>query len=89
MPDNAKMVLFVPLHTLALTCSAVIQHGGFGTVNTVALRGVPRIPLAEQHDTPIPARELVVSAPGSAATTTCAHHTGGTRPTARTDSLGR
>jgi glycosyltransferase (activator-dependent family) len=66
VPDNARVVSFVPLHALAPTCSAVIQHGGFGTVNTMALHGVPQISISEQHDTPILARKLAAFGAGLA-----------------------
>lgn len=58
VPDNTRLVEFVPLQALAPTCSAVIHHGGFGTTNTVAAAAVPQLVISEQHDTPILGRRL-------------------------------
>ncbi|MFF3444706.1 activator-dependent family glycosyltransferase [Streptosporangium sp. NPDC002721] len=43
VPDNTRLVSFVPLHALAPTCSAVISHGGSGTFLTMAGQGVPQL----------------------------------------------
>jgi UDP:flavonoid glycosyltransferase YjiC (YdhE family) len=43
LPDNVRAVDFVPLNDLAPTCSAVIHHGGFGTVCNVLTHGVPSL----------------------------------------------
>lgn len=59
IPDNTRVVSFVPLHALVPTCAAVIHHGAFGTVNTVGLHGVPQLAVPERHDTPFHARRMV------------------------------
>lgn len=59
VPDNTKLVSFVPLSALMPTCSAAITHVGFGTFNTTALNGVPQLTLPEQHDAPPLAKRLV------------------------------
>ncbi|NJP64818.1 activator-dependent family glycosyltransferase [Streptomyces spiramenti] len=41
LPDNVRAVDFVPLNELVPTCSAVIHHGGFGTLGSVLGHGVP------------------------------------------------
>lgn len=43
VPPNTRLVSFVPLHALMPTCSAVIDHGGPGTVCTAAVHGVPQL----------------------------------------------
>ncbi|MGW2257225.1 activator-dependent family glycosyltransferase [Streptomyces sp. NPDC001780] len=58
VPDNARLVEFVPLQALAPTCAAAIHHGGFGTTNTVAAAAVPQLVISEQHDTPMLGRRL-------------------------------
>ena len=58
IPDNTRLVSFVPLHALAPTCSAVIDHGGPGTVFTVASRGVPQLMVPKLFDEPLLAENL-------------------------------
>ncbi|WP_174546387.1 activator-dependent family glycosyltransferase [Nocardiopsis dassonvillei] len=43
VPDNARLVEYVPLHALAPTCAAMITHGGTGTVLTGLAHGVPQL----------------------------------------------
>ncbi|MFE5396778.1 activator-dependent family glycosyltransferase [Streptomyces sp. NPDC056568] len=43
IPDNTRIVDFVPMDALLPTCSAIINHSGSGTCNTAALHGVPQI----------------------------------------------
>ncbi|TBL45498.1 activator-dependent family glycosyltransferase [Verrucosispora sp. SN26_14.1] len=52
IPDNARLVSYVPLHALAPSCAAVINHGGFGTVLTAARYGVPQLALPWDFDGP-------------------------------------
>lgn len=42
VPDNTRVVDFVPLHTIVPSCSAVIHHGGFGGWSAALLHGVPQ-----------------------------------------------
>ncbi|UQA97345.1 activator-dependent family glycosyltransferase [Streptomyces halobius] len=43
LPGNVRTVDFVPMDALLPSCSAVISHGGSGTVHTAFLYGVPQI----------------------------------------------
>lgn len=52
VPENVRMVPFVPLNALMPTCAAAVNHGAFGTINTTALAGVPQLTIPEQHDNP-------------------------------------
>ncbi|MER5649373.1 activator-dependent family glycosyltransferase [Streptosporangium sp. NPDC002524] len=58
VPDNTRLVSFVPLYALASTCSVVIDHGGPGTVFTVASRGVPQLMVPKLFDEPLLAERL-------------------------------
>ncbi|GAA2362585.1 activator-dependent family glycosyltransferase [Streptomyces cuspidosporus] len=42
VPDNTRIVDFVPLHTIVPSCSAVVHHGGFGGWSAALLHGVPQ-----------------------------------------------
>ncbi|KWT63848.1 glycosyl transferase [Streptomyces albus subsp. albus] len=50
VPDNVRLVSFVPLHALLATCTAVIHHGGAGTVATTTLLGLPQLIVPDQGD---------------------------------------
>ncbi|MGW6605113.1 activator-dependent family glycosyltransferase [Streptomyces sp. NPDC055036] len=43
VPENVRIVDFVPLNALLPGCSAVIHHGGAGTFSTALVHGVPQI----------------------------------------------
>ncbi|MEV5762389.1 activator-dependent family glycosyltransferase [Streptomyces tendae] len=43
LPANVHIVDFVPLNELLPTCSAIIHHGGFGTLGNAMVHGVPNI----------------------------------------------
>lgn len=43
LPDNVRIVDFVPLNDLLPSCSAIIHHGGFGTLGNALVHGVPNI----------------------------------------------
>lgn len=64
VPDNTRLVSFVPLHALLPTCDAVIHHAGFGTANTTAINGIPQLALPEQHDAPPLARRVEAQGAG-------------------------
>jgi glycosyltransferase (activator-dependent family) len=64
VPDNTKLVAFVPLNALVPTCDVVIHHAGFGTANTTAIHGVPQLTLPEQHDAPPLARRVAAHGAG-------------------------
>ncbi|MFE7312936.1 activator-dependent family glycosyltransferase [Streptomyces sp. NPDC057555] len=58
VPDNARLLPFVPLHALAPTCAAVIHHAGPGTLGTVARYGVPQLSIPYSFDEPLLAQKL-------------------------------
>ncbi|CCH33131.1 activator-dependent family glycosyltransferase [Actinosynnema sp. NPDC047251] len=64
VPDNARVLSYVPLHVLAPTCAAVINHAGGGTLTTFALHGVPQLTLPHHFDEPILARKLAEQGAG-------------------------
>jgi glycosyltransferase (activator-dependent family) len=43
LPDNVRIFDFVPLNELLPACSAIIHHGGTGTLSTALLHGVPQL----------------------------------------------
>jgi UDP:flavonoid glycosyltransferase YjiC (YdhE family) len=43
IPDNIRVTEFVPMNTLLATCSAIVHHGGAGTVFSALEHGVPQI----------------------------------------------
>ncbi|XEC96007.1 nucleotide disphospho-sugar-binding domain-containing protein [Paenibacillus tarimensis] len=52
LPPNIRTVGWVPLSTLAPTCSAIVHHGGAGTTMNAIAAGVPQLILphgADQH----------------------------------------
>ncbi|QBI54889.1 activator-dependent family glycosyltransferase [Streptomonospora litoralis] len=49
VPDNVRLVDFVPFQTLLPTCSAVVHHGGFGAASTAGLCGTPQLLLPIKH----------------------------------------
>jgi glycosyltransferase (activator-dependent family) len=66
VPGNVRVVDYVPLHALAPTCTAVINHGGFGTLSTIALHGVPQLVLPFHFEGPLLARKLAAQGAGLA-----------------------
>ncbi|MFB7632008.1 activator-dependent family glycosyltransferase [Streptomyces sp. NPDC056149] len=57
VPDNARLVPYVPLHALAPTCSLAIHHAGFGTLLTMAQHPMPQLLLPWDFDGPTLARQ--------------------------------
>ncbi|MCT2585144.1 activator-dependent family glycosyltransferase, partial [Actinophytocola gossypii] len=43
LPHNIRTVDFVPLNELAPTCTAIIHHGGFGTLGNILTHGIPSL----------------------------------------------
>ncbi|SHG21372.1 L-2-deoxyfucosyltransferase [Streptoalloteichus hindustanus] len=43
LPDNVRVIDFVPLRALLPTCAAVIHHGGATTYGTAVAAGVPQL----------------------------------------------
>lgn len=53
VPDNVRVVDFVPMHALLPTCTAVVHHGGPGTWHAAAINGVPQVILPNGWDTDV------------------------------------
>ncbi len=64
VPDNVRLVPFVPWHAIAPTCSAVIHHAGAATLATTARHPVPQLSLHYHFDQPILARKLAEQGAG-------------------------
>ncbi|MFF0744437.1 activator-dependent family glycosyltransferase [Streptomyces sp. NPDC004111] len=64
VPDNARLVNYVPMQALLPTCSAVIHHAGVGTLSTAAFYGVPQIALPWDVDQPILSERLAAQGAG-------------------------
>ncbi|MEV4011777.1 activator-dependent family glycosyltransferase [Nonomuraea angiospora] len=66
VPDNARIVPYVPLHALAPTCSAVIHHAGLATLATVSRYALPQLALHWHFDQPALAGNLARQGAGIA-----------------------
>jgi glycosyltransferase (activator-dependent family) len=66
IPDNARLVPYVPLQALLPTCAAVIHHAGVGTLATTALHGVPHLAVPWDVDQPALAARMVAAGAGLA-----------------------
>ncbi|MFF4224688.1 activator-dependent family glycosyltransferase [Streptomyces abikoensis] len=66
IPDNTRLVPYVPLHALAPTCDAIIHHAGAGTLATVSRYGVPQLSVPHHFDEPLFARRLAEQGTGLA-----------------------
>ncbi|KWT63851.1 glycosyl transferase [Streptomyces albus subsp. albus] len=64
IPDNARLLPYVPLQALAPTCSALIHHGGPGTLLTIARYAVPQLVLPWEFDAPELARRFATQGAG-------------------------
>ncbi|MDX3195177.1 activator-dependent family glycosyltransferase [Streptomyces sp. MN03-5084-2B] len=58
IPDNTRIVSFVPWHALVPTCTAVIHHAGAATLGTAARYPQPHLALHDHFDQPILAEKL-------------------------------
>lgn len=43
VPDNVRVVDFVPFNAVMSTCSAIVHHGGYGTMASALEHGVPQL----------------------------------------------
>ncbi|MEU5949724.1 nucleotide disphospho-sugar-binding domain-containing protein [Micromonospora sp. NPDC047465] len=50
LPRNVRSVGWTPLHTLLRTCTAVVHHGGGGTVMTAIDAGIPQLLAPDPRD---------------------------------------
>jgi glycosyltransferase (activator-dependent family) len=66
VPANVRLVSYVPLHALAPTCSAIMHHGGIGTLLTIAAYGKPQLILPWNNDGPALARRVAAQGAGLA-----------------------
>lgn len=66
VPDNVRLVSYVPLHALIPTCAAVMHHGGFGTLVTTATYGRPQLILPWNNDGPSLAQKVAAQGAGLA-----------------------
>ncbi|MFI6457884.1 activator-dependent family glycosyltransferase [Streptosporangium amethystogenes] len=82
VPDNIRMVPYVPLQALLPTCSAVIHHAGVGTLASTALQGLPQLALPWDVDQPALAERLAARGAGLAV-----HATKATGPVVRENLL--
>ncbi|MFI7443470.1 activator-dependent family glycosyltransferase [Nonomuraea indica] len=66
VPGNTTVVGHVPLHALLPTCSAMVNHGGPGTLLTGLAHGVPQLVLPSLFDAPALAASLAARGAGLA-----------------------
>lgn len=52
LPDNVRVVPFVPLDALLGSCRLLVSHGGPNTVATAAVLGVPQLIVPGEFDSP-------------------------------------
>lgn len=64
IPDNVRVVSYVPLHALAPTCAVVVNHAGPGTVLTTARYAVPQLTVPSDFDAPQLASRLTTQGAG-------------------------
>lgn len=65
VPDNVRIVDFVPMNLLMPTCAAVVHHGGAGTFSAALLNGVPQLMIANTWDPPVKAKRLAAIGAGA------------------------
>jgi UDP:flavonoid glycosyltransferase YjiC (YdhE family) len=53
VPDNVRIIDYLPLTQVMPTCSAVIHHGGFGTFFAAAAHRVPQMIVLEELGSPL------------------------------------
>jgi glycosyltransferase (activator-dependent family) len=66
MPDNVRLVPYVPWHAIVPTCAAVVHHAGLATMATTALHPVPQLALPYHFDQPLLGRLLTRQGAGLA-----------------------
>ncbi|MFJ6151637.1 activator-dependent family glycosyltransferase [Micromonospora profundi] len=65
IPDNVRLVDFVPMHAILPTCAAVVHIGSAGIVSTALTYGVPQLVLVpDLWDAPVRARMLAEQGAG-------------------------
>ncbi|GGS43733.1 glycosyl transferase [Streptomyces violaceus] len=53
VPENTRIVNFVPLNVILPSCSAVIHHGGAGSFNGAMMHGIPQLVVEYSVDSPV------------------------------------
>jgi glycosyltransferase (activator-dependent family) len=74
LPDNVHAVGFVPLNALLPHCTAAVNHGGFGSLNSALINGLPQLVIPEFFDAPAKGRRI--AALGAGITLTAEEATG-------------
>jgi glycosyltransferase (activator-dependent family) len=64
VPDNTRIVPYVPLHALAPTCAVMIHHAGAATLATTSRYGVPQLALPLHFDQPMLGAKLAAQGAG-------------------------
>ncbi|MCK7624208.1 activator-dependent family glycosyltransferase [Streptomyces sp. RS10V-4] len=64
IPDNARLVPYVPMQALLPTCAAVIHHAGVGTLTTAAFYRVPQLAVPWDVDQPLLSARLAAQGAG-------------------------
>jgi glycosyltransferase (activator-dependent family) len=64
LPDNVRLVPYVPWHAIVPTCAAVIHHAGLATMATTAQHPVPQLALPYHYDQPLLGRRLAEQGAG-------------------------
>ncbi|MET8142435.1 nucleotide disphospho-sugar-binding domain-containing protein [Sphaerisporangium sp. NPDC005288] len=64
LPDNVRMVEWVPLHMLLPTCAAIVHQGGAGTTLTSAANAVPQLGITEVPEPRISIEQLAATGAG-------------------------
>jgi glycosyltransferase (activator-dependent family) len=53
VPDNTRLVEFVPLAAILPSCAAVVHHGGIGSFGSSLRYGVPQLLISQALDAPL------------------------------------
>ncbi|AYY12652.1 activator-dependent family glycosyltransferase [Actinobacteria bacterium YIM 96077] len=64
VPDNTRLVEFVPLAAILPTCAAVVHHGGAGSFGCAVRYGVPQLMISQALDAPLKFQYLERSGAG-------------------------
>ncbi|MEU8042323.1 activator-dependent family glycosyltransferase [Streptosporangium sp. NPDC049078] len=65
VPDNVRIVDYVPLNSLLPGCAAIVHHGGTGTFGTAIAHGIPQLVVpAKLYDEAGMARRLAAEGAG-------------------------
>lgn len=65
LPENVRLVDWIPLGSLLHVCDAVIHHGGAGTTFTALDAGLPQLVLPQMADQPLNAAAVARSGAGA------------------------